>query len=236
MDEESFTRLFSVKIIYLTLTFTFIVVLYAFNTFARENTEHQPSNEQVEGERVSPGAKYSRITTNEIRLVSTTKKVEEITSHSSPDRNADVVVSPAVGKKSEPFHPIILRAASRHEVDPALIKAIIMVESRYNPHAISKQGAKGLMQLMPRTARSLGVEDSFNPEHNVNGGVKYLKQLLDEFDDNLKFALAAYNAGSSKVRRYQGIPPIKATQHYVNRVFDYYQYYKNEPLRETDDV
>ncbi|HIJ58325.1 MAG TPA: lytic transglycosylase domain-containing protein [Deltaproteobacteria bacterium] len=150
--------------------------------------------------------------------------------------SADVVVSPGLEKKSEPFHPIILRAATRHEVDPALVKAIIMVESRYNPHAISKQGAKGLMQLMPRTARSLGVKDSFNPEHNVNGGVKYLKQLLDEFDDNLKFALAAYNAGSSKVRRYRGIPPIKSTQYYVNRVFKYYRYYKNEPVTKTDDV
>ena len=201
MDEDSFTRLFSLKIIFLSLTFVFIVVLYAFSTHARENIEHQPSNEQVKKNRV-----------------------------------ADVVVSPALGKKSEPFHPIIIKAANRHEVDPALVKAVIMVESRYNPHAISKQGAKGLMQLMPRTARSLGVEDSFNPEHNVNGGVKYLKQLLYEFDDNLKFALAAYNAGSSKVRRYKGIPPIKATQHYVNRVFEYYQYYKNEPVRKTDDV
>ena len=203
MNEDSFTRLFTVKIICLTLTLTFIVVLYAFSTFARENTEHRPSNEQVKGKKVG---------------------------------SADVVVSPGLGKKAEPFHPIILRAANRHEVDPALVKAIIMVESRYDPHAISKQGAKGLMQLMPRTARSLGVEDSFNPEHNVNGGVKYLKQLLDEFDDNLKFALAAYNAGSSRVRRYRGIPPIKATQYYVNRVFQYYQYYKNEPVRKTDDV
>lgn len=213
MDEDSFTRLFSVKIICLTLSFTFIVVLYAFSTFARENTDHRPSNEQGEE-----------------------KKVEAVASLPAPGRNADVVVSPALGKKSEPFHPIILKAANRHEVDPALVKAVIMVESRYNPHAISKQGAKGLMQLMPRTARSLGVEDSFNPEHNVNGGVKYLKQLLDEFDDNLKFALAAYNAGSSKVRRYRGVPPIKATQYYVNRVFEYYQYYKNEAVRESDDV
>ena len=236
MDEDSFTRLFSVKIICLTLTFVFIVVLYAFSTFAGENTERQPSNERVEGERVSSEAKYSRIPTNRISLALTTKKVEEVTFHSVTDRSSDVVVSPALGKKSESFHPIILRAASRHELDPALIKAIIMVESRYNPHAVSKQGAKGLMQLMPGTARSLGVKDSFNPEHNVNGGAKYLKQLLDEFDDNLKFALAAYNAGSSKVRRYRGIPPIKATRHYVNRVFEYYQYYKNESVRETDDV
>jgi len=236
MDEDSFTRLFSVKIICLTLTSAFIVVLYAFSTYARENTEHQPSNEQMEEKRIPPEAKYSSIPANEIRLDSTNKKVEEVTSHPAPDRSANVVVSSALGKKAEPFHPIILSAASCHEVDPALIKAVIMVESRYNPHAISKQGAKGLMQLMPRTARSLGVEDSFNPEHNVNGGVKYLKQLLDEFDDNLKFALAAYNAGSSKVRRYRGIPPIKATQYYVNRVFEYYQYYKNEAFRETDDV
>lgn len=203
MDEDSFTRLFSVKIICLTLSLAFIVLLYAFSTFAREYTDHRPSNEQGKGKRVG---------------------------------TADVVVSPALGKKSEPFHPIILKAANRHEVDPALVKAVIMVESRYNPHAISKRGAKGLMQLMPRTARSLGVEDSFNPEHNVNGGVKYLKQLLDEFDDNLKFALAAYNAGSSKVRRYRGVPPIKSIQYYVNRVFEYYQYYKNEAVRESDDV
>ena len=201
MDEDSFTRLFSVKIVRLTFIFALIAVFSAFSTFARENTEHQLSNEQVK-----------------------------------ENRSVDVVVSPALEEKSEPFHPIILRAANRHEVDPALVKAVIMVESRYDPHAISKQGAKGLMQLMPRTARALGVEDSFNPEHNVNGGVKYLKQLLDEFDDNLKFALAAYNAGSSKVRRYRGIPPIKATQYYVNRVFEYYQYYKNEAFRETDDV
>ena len=201
MEEDSFTRRFTVKIVRLTIIFALIAVFSAFSTFAGENTQHQPSNEQVK-----------------------------------EHRRADVVVSPALGKKSEPFHPIILRASNRHKVDPALVKAIIMVESRYNPHAVSKHGAKGLMQLMPRTARSLGVVDSFNPEHNVNGGVKYIKQLLDEFDDNLKFALAAYNAGSSKVRQYKGIPPIKATQYYVNRVFEYYQYYKNEPVRETDDV
>lgn len=236
MDEDSFIRLFSVKIICLTLTFAFIVVFYAFSTFARENTEHQSSNEQVEEKKVSPEAKNIGIPTNEIKLDFTTKKVEEVTSHSAPDMSADVVVSLALGKKSELFHPIIVKAASRYEVDPALVKAIIMAESGYNPQAVSRQGAEGLMQLMPRTARSLGVEDSFNPEHNVNGGVKYLKQLLDEFDDNLKFALAAYNAGSSKVRRHRGIPPIKATQYYVNRVFEYYQYYKNEAVRETENV
>jgi len=235
MDEDSFTRLFSVKIICLTLSFAFIVLLYTFSTSAREDTEHQLSNEQLEEKRVTPKVKLST-QTNEIKFDSTTKKVEEVSSDSAPDKSADVVVSPALQKKSAPFHPIIVKAARRYEVDPSLIKAIIMVESRYNPHAISKRGAKGLMQLMPRTARALGVEDSFNPEHNVNGGVKYLKQLLDEFNNNLKFALAAYNAGSSKVRRHRGIPPIKGTQHYVKRVFEYYQYYRNEAVKKTGNV
>ncbi len=131
-----------------------------------------------------------------------------------------------VKKPEQLYHPIIIKAASRYRVDSALVKAIIMTESSYNPRAISKKGARGLMQLMPRTAAGLGVEDSFNPEHNINGGVKYFKQLLDQFDGNIKLALAAYNAGSRKVRKYKGIPPYKETQEYVERVFKYYEYYK----------
>lgn len=126
------------------------------------------------------------------------------------------------------FHPIIIQAASRHKVDPALVKAVIMAESSYNHLAVSKKGAIGLMQLMPKTAEYLGVKDSFNPEHNINGGVKYLKQLIQQFDNNIKLALAAYNAGSRKVREYQGIPPIKATHYYVDKVIEYYQYYKSD--------
>jgi hypothetical protein len=131
------------------------------------------------------------------------------------------------GRKAERrFHPIILEAANRHQIDPDLVRAIIMVESSYNPKAISKKGAQGLMQLMPRTAEALGVEDVFDPEHNINGGVKYFKQLLIQFDGDIKLALAAYNAGSGNVRRYQGIPPFKATKHYVKKVFEYYHSYK----------
>ncbi|HDZ90424.1 MAG: lytic transglycosylase domain-containing protein [Deltaproteobacteria bacterium] len=153
---------------------------------------------------------------------------------SQPQR--ELMIPRAFRKKSALFHPIILKAATLHEVDPALIKAVIMVESRYDPRAVSRQGAKGLMQLMPRTARALGVEDVFDPEHNVNGGVKYLRQLLDEFNHDLELALAAYNAGSSKVRRYRGVPPIKATRRYVTKVFEYYRYYKTLPVKKADDV
>jgi len=117
------------------------------------------------------------------------------------------------------FYPIIVKVAAEHEIDPALIKAIIMAESGYNPRAISKRGAKGLMQLMPGTAEALGVEDIFDPEHNINGGVAYFKRLIDHFEGDLKLALAAYNAGLRKVKRYQGIPPFKATRYYINKVF-----------------
>ncbi len=123
------------------------------------------------------------------------------------------------------LHPIILRAANGHKIDSALVKAIIMVESGYNPRAISEKGARGLMQLMPRTAKLLGVRDSFNPEQNINAGVKHLKSLLEQFKGNVKLALAAYHAGSIKVRKYQGVPPYKSTRSYIKKVFQYYQYY-----------
>jgi hypothetical protein len=135
----------------------------------------------------------------------------------------------AHGKKTEALlHPIILQAANRYQIDSDLVKAIIMVESRYNPKAISKRGAKGLMQLMPKTAKALGVGDSFNPEHNINAGVRYFKKLMNQFNGDVKLALAAYNAGSKKVRKYQGVPPFKATHYYIKKVFEYRQYYKEK--------
>ena len=131
-------------------------------------------------------------------------------------------------KKERRFHPIILQEASRHEVDPALVKAIIMAESGYNPNAISKKGAQGLMQLMPSTAQALGVEDAFNPKQNISGGVRYFKQLVNRFDGDVKLALAAYNAGSKSVTHYQGIPPYKSTHSYIEKVFKYYKLYKGQ--------
>lgn len=147
-----------------------------------------------------------------------------------PPAPAPESTSPSIRVKKEEglFHPIILEAADRYEVDLDLIKAIIMVESSYNPNAISRRGAKGLMQLMPKTAEALGVGDSFNPEHNINAGVRYFKKLLDQFNGDVKLALAAYNAGSRKVRKYNGVPPFKTTQCYIKKVFEYHQYYKNQ--------
>lgn len=130
--------------------------------------------------------------------------------------------------KDQLFNPIIIEVAGRYEVDPALIKAIIMAESGYNPKAISKRGAKGLMQLMPITAKSLGVEDVFDPENNISAGVVYFKKMLNLFNGDVKLALAAYNAGSKKVRKYKGIPPFKATKIYIKKVFKYYELFKEQ--------
>jgi hypothetical protein len=129
-------------------------------------------------------------------------------------------------KAEDVFTPIILKAANHYEVDPAIIKAIIMAESSYNPKAVSKSGAIGLMQLMPTTARALGVDDIFNPEQNINAGVRYFKQMLKRFDGDTALALAAYNAGSAKVRKYNGIPPYKATKSYIKKVFKYQKIYQ----------
>lgn len=129
-------------------------------------------------------------------------------------------------KRQKKYHPIIEKVAKRHQLDPALIKAIIMAESSYNPYAVSKVGAKGLMQLMPATAKALGVKEIFNPEHNISGGVKYFKELLIHFDWDVKLALAAYNAGITNVRKYRGVPPYGATKSYIRKVIMYYWYYK----------
>lgn len=141
------------------------------------------------------------------------------------------------GRKAEHlYHMFIIQTASHHQIDPALIKAIIMAESGYNTKAVSKKGAKGLMQLMPGTAQSLGVEDIFNPHQNITGGVQYFKQMVNRFNGDVKLALAAYNAGSRNVRNYNGVPPFKATHSYIKKVFKYYQIYKDQMAMEIDRV
>ena len=149
-----------------------------------------------------------------------------------PAAKLESALSSNVSKEKDGlFHPIIHEVASRHEVDPALVKAIIMAESSYNPKAISKRGAKGLMQLMPLTAKSLGVKDIFDPEHNINAGVGYFKKLLNQFGGDVKLALAAYNAGSKKVRQYKGVPPFKSTKIYIKKVYEYHERYKEQIWR-----
>ncbi|NLU48970.1 MAG: lytic transglycosylase domain-containing protein [Syntrophomonadaceae bacterium] len=122
------------------------------------------------------------------------------------------------GKQS--FGEIIKKASETYGVDERIIRAVIKHESSFNPRAVSSCGAMGLMQLMPATARSLGVTDPFDAEENIMAGVRYLRQKLDEFDGNLPMALAAYNAGSGAVRKYGDIPPYKETRAYVKKIMN----------------
>lgn len=116
----------------------------------------------------------------------------------------------------------INEAAARHNVDPNLVRAVIKVESNFNPRAVSPKGAMGLMQLMPGTARTLKVARPFDPSENIDGGVRHLKQLLESFGGDLNLSLAAYNAGSNAVRRNKGIPPYRETQNYVRQITQLY--------------
>ena len=124
------------------------------------------------------------------------------------------------------YDQIIATYSAKYGVNPSLVKAVIHAESGYNPNAVSRKGASGLMQLMPETARSLKVNNSFDPKDNVEGGVKYLRFLLDTFRGDVSLAVAAYNAGLNKVARYGGIPPYNETRTYVNRVLSYMQSYQ----------
>ncbi len=140
-------------------------------------------------------------------------------------------------KKAEQLYQnIIFDAADRYRVDPAMINAIIMAESGYNPYAVSKKGAVGLMQLMPSTATEMGVEDLLDPTHNIHGGVRYYKKLLNMFEGDIFLALSAYNAGIEKVKKYNGVPPFRATRFYVVKVLQYYQYYKDRLEKESSVV
>ncbi len=124
-------------------------------------------------------------------------------------------------EESTSLDDIFERASIKHKVPVKLLKAIGKAESNFKADAVSKSGAQGVMQLMPGTAKYLGVTDSFDPEQNIMGGSKYIAELLDRYDGDTKLALAAYNAGMNNVKKYGGIPPFKETQNYVVKVMKY---------------
>lgn len=135
-------------------------------------------------------------------------------------------------KRAAAYQHLINKYAVRHDVKPTLVRAVMRVESCFDPRAVSRSGARGLMQLMPETATFLGVRDSFDANENVDGGVRYLKMMLERFNQNTKLALAAYNAGPTAVTNHKGIPPFPETQTYVKRVLADYQKNMSRELTE----
>jgi len=133
-----------------------------------------------------------------------------------------------IGVEDFELEQAVRRAAQQHHVQPALLLAVMKAESSFNPTAISKAGAVGLMQLIPETAIRHGVHNLYDANENITGGAKHLRYLLDRFHGNIRLAVAAYNAGERKVDRYRQIPPYKETQDYVKRVLIYYRSYKKD--------
>ncbi|WP_460596700.1 transglycosylase SLT domain-containing protein [Geomonas sp. Red276] len=133
---------------------------------------------------------------------------------------------PGYARNPAEFEPIIAACSRKYGVDVALVKAVIHAESGYNPNAVSSKGAQGLMQLMPKTAQGLKVADMMNPSDNIQGGVRYLRFLLDTFRGDESLALAAYNSGLGNVAKYGGIPPFQETRNYVAKVLSYRNTYR----------
>ncbi|MCL4813376.1 MAG: lytic transglycosylase domain-containing protein [Vicinamibacteraceae bacterium] len=156
---------------------------------------------------------------NGVLILSDTPVAEGMEVYKVAERAQVATTRPVVAARASRYDDLIDHYASRHGVRPDLVRAVIQVESAFNPYARSHKGAMGLMQLMPATARDLGVTDPYDAEENIAGGVTYLRSLLDRFSGNEELALAAYNAGPGAVERYgQRIPPYRETRDYVRKI------------------
>jgi len=152
------------------------------------------------------------------------KKTERIIKEqkgTSKPVKADDGAAPSVTNRD--YSGYVQQAAAKYEIEPDLIHAVIKAESNGNQRAVSKKGAMGLMQLMPSTANDMNVVNPFNPEENIEGGTKYLKQLLEKFNGDLTLALAAYNAGPKTVEKYRNVPPISETKQYVKKIISLFK-------------
>lgn len=163
---------------------------------------------------VSPNFSYTRTETG-------TPLISDTGFAAAPSKAAPSKQEPnmtRVNSRAAQFEALITQHAEANQLNPVLVRAVIEAESAFNPRAVSHVGAMGLMQLMPGTARDLGVVDPFDPDDNIRGGTKYLKSLLDRFDNDVNLALAAYNAGPGAVERYNGVPPYRETRSYVAKI------------------
>jgi hypothetical protein len=161
---------------------------------------------------------FSYLDENGDRVITNLPPIRPVPGLQAPESPTPAAPVAAGSSKPENFDPIIEKYASNYQLDPHLIRSIIAQESGFNPKAVSAKGARGLMQLMPATAARLGVKNSFDPEQNIQGGVKHFKFLMDNFNNNLELSLAAYNAGENLVQRLGRVPAIKETRDYVQSI------------------
>ena len=160
------------------------------------------------------------------------KKPEQVIRQKAQKTPRSFDKTPSVSGRD--YSAYVHKAAAKYDLEPELIKAVIRTESNGNHRAVSRKGAMGLMQLMPSTANDLNVSNPFNPEENIEGGAKYLKQLIERFDGNLTLALAAYNSGPKTVERYGAVPPIQETRQYVQKVYTHYNGRRSYAFSDAD--
>jgi soluble lytic murein transglycosylase-like protein len=152
-------------------------------------------------------------------VLSTTPKAGAAKTYAVATAGSNIrATRPVYSRRAEQFEALIAASAAQHNVRPDLVRAVIQAESAFNPLARSHKGAMGLMQLMPATAAELGVDDPYDPAQNIQGGVAYLRALLEQYSHDEELALAAYNAGPGAVDRYDGVPPYRETRNYIERI------------------
>lgn len=145
-------------------------------------------------------------------------------------RSCHGVTPEALEQRAQRYMPAVIKYSEKHHIDARLIKAMIAVESCFDALAVSRAGARGLMQLMPDTARQYHVLDRFDPDDNLQGGIRHFRDLLNRFENNLAYSLAAYNAGVRNVEKHGGVPPFPETRDYVRRVLRYYERYRQDDI------
>jgi hypothetical protein len=160
-----------------------------------------------------------------VQVVQETIATDVVTTKKSEKAPKVVASKPVRSKKGDALDQMIETEARNYGMEPALVKAVVHAESSFDARAVSSAGAMGLMQLMPKTGKEFGLKDPFNPRENVRVGTRYLRNLLNIFNNDLPLALAAYNAGMNKVMKYGGIPPYRETQRYVKKVMKFYETY-----------
>lgn len=188
--------------------------LYSHSIFAGYYVYQMPDGSRV----ITDRPKHNRT----FKLVKSSQKVVGI----GQSVTGQVAIEPA--ENANKFDDLINIVSKKHNMDPALIKAVVHTESYFNPNATSRVGASGLMQLMPQTAEIYGVYDLYSPMKNLDAGVRHLRYLLRRYKNKLSVALAAYNAGEKAVMYYNGIPPYRETRRYIKKVIHYQSFYKNE--------